>query len=115
MYLVVLPNGSILDINALGAHSTFQYDGQNVIWAWMYAAGSLSDAMQVATHEIVEAVGADGGSAPKELCDDCHAANPYGKLVNGIRVETYFDRTSGTLRLVATGLCWIATRTRPRL
>jgi hypothetical protein len=96
IFLVIIPNGSLLDIGALGAHYTFPYDGNNVIWAWMYGSSNLDSATLVATHEIVEAIGANG-SAPKELCDDCAKDHPDGvTLLGGTTVATYFDAQTNT-------------------
>ena len=90
IYCVVIPSGSLLDVGALGAHSSFQMDGKNILWFWMYASNNIGDASKVATHEIVETIGADFGFR-KELCDDCGNENPDGRVINGLRVETYFD------------------------
>lgn len=101
IFAVVIPHGSLLDIGALGAHSTFTYNGNEIIWFWMYGSNNVKDAMLTATHEIVEAIGADG-SAPKELCDDCKDAKPKGMtLPRGVTVETYFD--ASTNKCVAPG------------
>ena len=88
-------NGMVPDEGALGQHLVFQWASPvgliNVIWAWVPAQSNLSDTMKVITHEIVEALGADG-SAPKELCDDCVAANPGGaRSAGGFIVETYYN------------------------
>lgn len=91
IYMVVIPHGSLLDPNALGAHNSFAYQGNNLIWFWMYGSSDLQNAVITATHEIAEAVGADG-SAPKELCDDCKETYPDGlKTVNNLSVESYYD------------------------
>lgn len=96
IFLVIIPGGSLLDVNALGAHSTFSYNGSNVIWAWMYGSNSLDSATVVATHEIVEAIGANG-NAPKELCDDCGKDQPDGvQLFGGTTVAPYFDAQANT-------------------
>ena len=96
IFLVIIPSGSLLDVTALGAHSTFLYNGSNVIWAWMYGMPNLDSATLVATHEIVEAIGANG-FAPKELCDDCNEDQPDGvKLLGGTTVARYFDAQTNT-------------------
>lgn len=67
---MVIPSGSLLDIGALGAHGSFEIGAKNILWFWMYASNNIGDASKVATHEIVETIGADFGFR-KELCDDC--------------------------------------------
>ena len=104
IYGVVIPNGSLLDVEALGAHHVFSNGSQSGIWFWIYGSNSLSNVCQVATHEIVEAIGADFG-VPNELCDDCRTRNPGGrKLENGLIVETYYDQ--GNDLCVAPGTTW---------
>ena len=95
IYAVLIPAGSLLDVSALGAHNVFQNAGKKTIWFWMYASNNLKDACQVATHEIVEAIGADFGY-PEELCDKCNNSNPGGRVIGGFTVETYFDDRSKT-------------------
>ena len=97
IYLVVLPAGAVhakdseADTSEVGEHWTFQNDGDEVIVAYGLGDGTLDAAMTIATHELVEALGLDGG-APKELCDDCKTANPAGAPgPGGVIVETYFD------------------------
>jgi hypothetical protein len=75
--------------DAIGYHYT-DLKGNPLIWTWIYSNGTIDGGTQVATHEIVEAVGRDY-NFPKELCDDCHNANSDGARVNGIKVETYYD------------------------
>jgi len=61
------------------------------IYAYVGAQADLNSTLVVATHEIVESLGENGG-APKELCDDCQSK--YGTQSPGIdsyTVETYFD------------------------
>ena len=104
IYGVVIPQGSLLDVHALGAHNTFQHDGQPYIWYWIYGSNSIVDVCQIATHEIVESIGADFG-APAELCDDCNTRNPQGRRMdNGLAVETYYDASTQTC--VAPGSTW---------
>ena len=96
IFLVVIPAGSLLDVGELGAHFTLSHNDAPVIWAWMYGSSNLGGATLVATHEIVEAIGANGG-APKELCDDCAATEPGGAtLRDGTVVATYFDASTNT-------------------
>ena len=62
-----------------------------LIYAYVGAQSDLNDTLGVATHEIVEAIGQNGG-APKELCDDC--LTKYGLSNAGIdsyTVNSYFD------------------------
>jgi len=94
IFLVIIPQGSLLDVHALGAHFTLNYNDNNVIWAWMYGAPNLDSATLVATHEIVEAIGASG-TAPKELCDDCDKGDGV-KLLGGTTVAPYFDAQANT-------------------
>ncbi len=102
---VVIPNGSLLDVHSLGAHSVFPYQGQNHIWFWIYGGSSVGGVCQTATHEIVEAIGLASG-APKELCDDCKVAFPSGATtLNGLTVETYFDAARNTC--IAPGTGWV--------
>jgi hypothetical protein len=101
IYAVVIPSGSLLDVSALGAHGTLDAAHQNRIWFWMYGGNSVQGACQVATHEIVEAIGQDFG-VPNELCDDCKATFPEGRTMqNGLVVETYLD--ARTSRCIAPG------------
>ena len=110
IYLVVLPNGSLVDdadpiaTKDNGAHYTNSVSNESVIWGWMYANHDIDGGTHLATHEIVEAIGADNG-APKELCDDCQDQNPDGNYVNGILTETYFDLKTGTC--IAPGSGWL--------
>jgi hypothetical protein len=95
-YIVITPFGGLMtdDPNSLGEHSIYSWgEGRvNVIYAYSGAQSKLNDALRVATHEIVEALGANGG-APKELCDDCQ--NCYGPGVDAgigtFTVASYFD------------------------
>ncbi len=108
IYAVVIPQGSVLDHGALGAHSTFSSGGEDHIWFWMYGSNDVSDACTTATHEIVESIGADFG-AREELCDDCKTANPEGRRMDsGLTVETYFDASTATC--VAPGSSWVPQR-----
>jgi hypothetical protein len=105
IYAVVIPSGSLLDGAALGAHFTLDAAHQKRIWFWMYGSNSIKDACHIATHEIVESIGADFG-VPNELCDDCVAKFPDGRTMeSGLTVETYFD--ARTKRCVAPGSSWI--------
>ena len=104
IFSVILPQGSLLNVHAGGEHDTFQIDGQSYIWFWAYGSNSIVDVCQVATHEIVESIGADFG-APAELCDDCQKKNPQGRRMdNGLAVETYYD--ASTQACVAPGSSW---------
>jgi hypothetical protein len=96
VYIVITPRGgSMTDSpSSLGEHSTFSWGPANtkVIYAYVGAQSNLNDTIIVATHEIVEAFGANGG-APKELCDDCQTK--YGGGVQAgigtFTVASYFD------------------------
>ena len=104
IFSVIIPQGSLLDVHALGAHNTLQLDGQTYIWFWIYGSNSIVDVCQIATHEIVESIGADFGT-PAELCDDCNTTNPQGRRMdNGLAVETYYDASTQTC--VAPGSTW---------
>jgi hypothetical protein len=98
VYIVITPRGGILtnNPNLGGAHARFCWNPANtdVIYAYVGAQGDLHDTVPVATHEIVEALGANGG-APKELCDDCQ--NLYGQGVDDgftFTVASYFDAST---------------------
>jgi hypothetical protein len=96
IYIVITPRGGLMtdNPNSLGEHSRFCWSPANinVIYAYVGAQGDLNDTIPVATHEIVEALGANGG-APKELCDDCQTL--YGSGVSAgigtFSVASYFD------------------------
>jgi hypothetical protein len=95
IYIVIPPRGCVNkdDTNSIGEHLTAVWGPFNLIYIYAYvgAQGDLNDTLVVATHEIAEALGKNGG-APKELCDDCQ--NKYGKVRPGIdsyTVESYFD------------------------
>ena len=95
IFLVVLPNGSLLDVNLFGAHTVTYLGTHKVTYAWIYAGDKLEVATRYATHEIVEAIGADL-NAPKELCDDCAKQFPVGlHMPGGVQAETYFDQQAG--------------------
>ncbi len=95
IYIVITPRGGSMtdDSSSLGEHSTFSWGSAktHVVYAYVGAQSDLNDTLVVATHEIVEAIGANG-DAPKELCDECQ--DLYGGVNAGIgtyTVETYFD------------------------
>jgi hypothetical protein len=95
VYIVITPRGGFAtDASGdVGDHQTAIWGPNNLIYiyCWVGAQGDLNDTLVVATHEIVEAIGANGG-APKELCDDC--SGKYGNARPGIdsyTVESYFD------------------------
>ena len=84
--------------NSLGDHNTATWGPDSLIYIYAYvgAQKDLNDTLVVATHEIVEAAGANG-TAPKELCDGCQSKYPLGKVSPGIdsyTVESYFDAQS---------------------
>jgi hypothetical protein len=56
------------------------------------AQQDLNDTLNVATHEIVEALGNNGG-APKELCDGCQKKYGGGVSpgIDSYTVASYFD------------------------
>lgn len=99
IYIVITPRGgSATDApNSLGEHQTSTWGPSNIIYIYAYvgAQSDLNDTLNVATHEIVEAIGENGG-APQELCDGCQ--NKYGGGVSaGISsytVASYFDATT---------------------
>ena len=109
IFAVIIPQGSVLDQGALGAHFRFKVgDDKEYIWFWMYGSNNIHDACITATHEAAESVGADLG-APKELCDDCRTENPDGReMDSGLGVETYFDASTNTC--VAPGSSWVTQR-----
>jgi hypothetical protein len=108
IFAAIIPQGSVLDQGALGAHFTFKVGDKEYIWLWMYGSNNIHDACVTATHEIAESVGADLG-APKELCDDCKTENPDGReMDSGLGVETYFDASTNTC--VAPGSSWVTQR-----
>jgi hypothetical protein len=95
VYIVITPRGGLCTDypNSTGAHETFPWGpaNTNVIYAYVGAQSDLSGTIPVATHEIVEALGQNGG-APKELCDDCKTQ--FGEKVTGtdnLPVASYFD------------------------
>jgi hypothetical protein len=96
VYIVITPRGGLMtdDPNSVGEHGTFHWGptNRNVIYAYVDAQSDLNDTIAVATHEIVEALGANGG-APKELCDDCQKL--YGQGVSAgigtFSVASYLD------------------------
>jgi hypothetical protein len=96
VYIVITPRGGLMtgDPGSLGAHAMFCWgpSNTNVIYAYVGAQGDLNDTIPVATHEIVEALGENGG-APNELCDGCQTL--YGGGVNAgigtFSVASYFD------------------------
>ncbi len=96
VYIVITPRGGEATDHprTLGYHSTLRWGPANtkVLFAYVGAQSNLNDTIAVATHEIVEAIG-DNGGAPKELCDGCKAL--YGQGVTaGIEtfsVASYFD------------------------
>jgi hypothetical protein len=95
VYIVITPRGGLMtdDPSSLGEHSTFSWGSAktNVVYAYVGAQSNLNDTLVVATHEIVEAIGANG-DAPFELCDRCQ--DLYGAVSAGIgtfTVQAYFD------------------------
>jgi hypothetical protein len=95
-YIVITPRGGQLsdDHNALGDHDSFRWGpaNMNVLYAYVGAQSDLNSTLNVATHEIDEAVG-DNGSAPKELCDGC--ANTWtggvSPKIGSFTVASYYD------------------------
>jgi hypothetical protein len=100
VYVVVLPSGSTIDVTgAGGAHYYLPYPSpgetstgsQLVLWAWVYGGASIDTVTMAATHEMLEAMGADT-SSPGELCDACLVTNPSGAPgPGGVAISTYFD------------------------
>jgi hypothetical protein len=97
IYIVITPRGggNTDATDSLGEHLTAVWGPDNLIYIYAYvgAQGDLNDTLVVATHEIVEALGENGG-APKELCDGCQKKYPLGTVRPGIdsyTVESYFD------------------------
>jgi hypothetical protein len=95
VYIVITPRGGLMtdDPSSLGVHSTFSWGphNKNVVYAYVGAQADLNSTLSVATHEIVEAMGANG-DAPMELCDNCQ--DLYGAVNAGIgsfTVAPYFD------------------------
>src|SRR5215813_2841495 len=81
------------DPGSIGEHGTFSWGpaNKNVLYAYVGAQKDLNDTIVVATHEIVEALG-DNGGAPKELCDGCRLLYPeVNVIVDTFTVESYFD------------------------
>ncbi len=99
VYIVITPRGGFATDapSSIGEHKTSCWGPSKIvlIYAYVGAQSDLNDTLAVATHEIVEALGENGG-APKELCDDCQSK--YGGGVNaGIdsyTVAGYFDATT---------------------
>lgn len=98
VYIVITPRGGLMtdDPSSIGEHSTFSWGphNQNVVYAYVGAQSDLNDTLSVATHEIVEAMGANG-DAPMELCDNCQ--DRYGGVNAGIgtfTVAPYFEAST---------------------
>ena len=98
IYIVITPRGGLMtdDPSSIGEHSTFSWGphNKNVVYAYVGAQSDLNDTLGVATHEIVEAMGANG-DAPMELCDNCQGL--YGSVNAGIdsfTVAPYFDAST---------------------
>jgi hypothetical protein len=60
IYVVHLPYASFNttyfvhgNTDAVGAHGVFAYEGDNVIWAWVFTGNNINDAMVVFTHEVI--------------------------------------------------------------
>jgi hypothetical protein len=96
IYVVITPRGghSTDAPTSNGEHGTSTWGPSKMIFIYAYAnvLEDLNNTVGIVTHEIVEAIGKNGG-APKELCDDCE--HKYGRGVpagiNGYTPASYFD------------------------